>query len=149
MRGRAILAGWALAILVTAATVPSLLAQSPALLLFGGHGHDVFLGCLNCSPFDRGSVCNEFGNHGSPFARESIWNEFGSYGSAFSSTSPWNEFASDPPVIVDREGNFYGYFTANQMHPRRTRNEFFLLFLDNADAVTEDLDHARELFCRE
>jgi hypothetical protein len=124
-------------------------AQTPELLLFGGDDHKTFLGCLNCGRFDPGSVCNRFGDHGSRFSSESIWNRFGNYGSRFSSYSPWNRFASDPPVIVDRQGNFYGYFTSNRYHPKRTEIKFFLVFLDNVDQVNEDLERARDLFCNE
>jgi hypothetical protein len=61
----------------------------------------------------------------------------------------WNKFGTAPPVVVDREGNFYGYFTANRNHPKRTTIRFFLVFLDNADEVTADLNEARDLFCEE
>jgi hypothetical protein len=43
-------------------------AQTPALLLFGDPDHKTFLGCLNCSKFDSGSVCNQFGDNGSQFS---------------------------------------------------------------------------------
>ena len=49
-------------------------AQTPALLLFGDADHKTFLGCLNCSQFDSGSVCNQFGQNGSEFSSYSIWN---------------------------------------------------------------------------
>jgi hypothetical protein len=123
--------------------------QGAALLLFGGVDHRVFLGCLNCSRLDSSSVCNKFGPHGSRFSGESIWNRFGDYGSRFSSDSPWNKFATDPPVIVDRDGGSYGYFTANRHHQARTRIKPLLALLDNADYVNEDLDRARDRFCGE
>jgi hypothetical protein len=50
----------------------------------------------------------------------SIWNQFGNYGSKFEDTSPWNKFASHPPVIVDPNGGFYGYFTASTFFGKRT-----------------------------
>lgn len=83
------------------------------LALFGGASHDVFLGCIDCSKFSSGSICNEFGK-GNEFG-ESIFNEFGVYGSEFSSSSPWNEFSSSKsvPAIVDDHGKFYGYLTIN------------------------------------
>ena len=70
---------------------------SQTLYIYGGEDHDVFLGKLNASKYDS----------------KSIWNEYGTYGSAYSSYSPFNSYASYPPVIVDEEGNFYGYFTVN------------------------------------
>lgn len=88
--------------------------STSALLLFGGDGHRTFLGCLNCSEFDPKSVHNEFGTYGNEFNSDSIFNEFGEFGSAFSSHSACNEFASDPPVIVDRDGSFHGRLTLNE-----------------------------------
>ena len=125
------------------------LAQTPALLLFGDKDHDVFLGCLDCSRFESSSVCNRFGEFGSRFNAKSIWNRFGNYGSRFSTKSPWNKFAADPPVVVDRAGGFYGYFTANKFHNQRINGQFFLEFLNNVDEVNNDLEKARDLFCGE
>jgi hypothetical protein len=83
-------------------------------LLFGGKNHDTFLGCLDCNKFDTDSICNKFGK-GSAFNSDSIFNSFGNFGSSFSSSSPWNKFSSDEsvPVLVDKSGSFYGYFTIN------------------------------------
>jgi hypothetical protein len=122
-------------------------AQTPALLLFGGTDHKTFLGCLNCSEFDSSSVCNEFGNFGSEFSGESIWNEFGTYGSEYSALSPWNEYTSTPPVIVDRQGNFYGYFTANEFHVNTTR----IVAFQQLFSVTKQIQNrgeVRKLFCK-
>jgi hypothetical protein len=85
------------------------------LLIFGGNEHDIFLGCLDCGKYDSDSICNEYGK-GSEYNGQSIFNEYGSYGSEYSSSSPWNEYSSSDsvPVLVDREGKFYGYFTINQ-----------------------------------
>ncbi|MCS7173981.1 MAG: hypothetical protein N0A24_11550 [Armatimonadetes bacterium] len=136
-------------IIVLVLTVAAAQAQTPELLLFGGRDHRVFLGCLNCGRFDPDSVCNRFGEYGSRFSSRSIWNRFGDYGSRFSPYSPWNRLALYPPVIVDRQGNFYGYFTSNRFHPNRTTIRFFLIFLDNVDEVYEDLERARNLFCNQ
>lgn len=122
-------------------------AQGPALLLYGGQDHKQFLGCLNCGRFEATSVCNQFGASGSRFSAESIWNRFGSYGSKFSPESPWNKFAGHPPVVVDPQGNFYGYFTSNRAHQKRTEDRTLLSFLDNVDAVNQDLWKARDVFC--
>ena len=45
-----------------------------------------------------------------------MFNEFVGFGNEFSSKSPWNKFSSsnEVPVLVDRQGNFYGYFTINE-----------------------------------
>ena len=78
-----------------------------------GSDHDVFLGCLNSNKYDSKSIWNEYGTYGSKYNSKSIWNEYGTYGSSYSAYSPWNDYASYPPVIVDEEGNFYGYLTIN------------------------------------
>ena len=85
------------------------------LLLFGGPNHDEYLGCLKCSDSRSDSVCNGFGKFGNEFS-SNMWNEFSSpYGNEFSSSSPWNEFSGSKsvPVLVDKNGKFYGYFTIN------------------------------------
>ena len=130
------------------AVLPSgVYAQTTPLLLYGGSNQDVFLGCLNCNRYASDSVCNRYGTFGSRYSAESIWNRYGVYGSRYSGTSPWNRYASNPPVIVDRDGNFYRYFTASRSRPNRTRNQFFLAFLDNPNEVNSDLQQARDLFC--
>lgn len=91
--------------------VPLAAAQTPEIMIFGGDNHDVYLGCLSCSEYDSDSVFNEYGDYGSRYSSESIFNNFGDYGSRFSQYSPCNPFANDPPVIVDEDGNFYGYLT--------------------------------------
>jgi hypothetical protein len=120
--------------------------QTPSLLLFGGNDHKTFLGCLNCSEFDSGSVCNQFGSVGSQFNSESIWNQFGHYGSQFSSDSLWNQFSSSGPVIVDNAGQFYGRFTANQFVSDRTHIGALNKLADLV-ASGLDLEKARNMFC--
>lgn len=110
------------------------------LLLFGGSDHDAFLGCLNCGKYDSGSIWNKYGSHGSRYSAESIWNRYGTYGSQYSSESPWNRYGQSPPAIVDREGNFYGYFTANRYFAKRTRIEWLLKILDNYEEISENFD---------
>lgn len=90
-------------------------ANAQQLLLFGGTGHEQFLGCLNCNKYDSGSLCNKYGK-GSKYDQDSIFNKYGTFGSKYSSSSPWNKYSSDNsvPVLVDQDGNFYGYFTTNK-----------------------------------
>jgi len=118
-------------------------AAYPELLLFGGTSHKDFLGCLNCPPADNGSVWNAIGEHGSRLSPNSIWNRLGTYGNKFSSLSPWNKFSSTAPVVVDRDGTFYGYFSANKLHPKRTNVAFLLLILEDHDWLIENLDEVR------
>jgi hypothetical protein len=118
-----------------------------ALLLFGGEGHRTFLGCLNCGRYESGSICNKYGPHGSKYSADSIWNKYGIFGSRHSSQSPWNRFASDPPVIVDNNGNFYGYLTANRSNPQRTRIELYVTLTDLWEAITDDPESVANRFC--
>jgi hypothetical protein len=135
------------ALIITLFGVAIVEAQAPALLLYGGNNHRVFLGCLNCGRFDVASVCNKCGTYGSRFSADSIWNGFGEYGSRFSVYSPWNRFSTEAPVVVDGQGNFYGYFTSNRYQPKRTDYPFFVAFLDHPDKVNQDLEAARNSFC--
>jgi hypothetical protein len=86
------------------------------LMLFGGANHTTYLGCLNCSEFASDSILNELGK-GNPFG-QTIFNHFSEYGSRFSTHSACNPFATDPPVIVDSNGKYFGRFTLNSLHPQ-------------------------------
>jgi len=98
-----------------------------ALHLYGGQNHDIYLGCLNCNDIDRNSIWNSIGTYGSNISDKSIWNNIGNYGSDISSYSPFNSLASYPPVIVDKEGGFYGYLTTNEL--KSDRAEFKLALI--------------------
>ena|SRR5947207_8138919 len=97
--------------------------QGHKIMIFGGDDHKTYLGCLSCNNYQSDSVLNKFGAYGSRFQSESIFNTYGSFGSRYSSNSPCNPYASDPTVIVDEDGNFYGRLTVNLMHPQLVRNE--------------------------
>lgn len=109
------------------------------LHIYGGSNHDVYLGCLNCNDFSSNSIWNEFSKYGNSFNRNSIWNEYGNYGSEYSNYSPWNEYASYPPVLVDRQGNFYGYFTVNKYKPKRAEFDLVLLLYKYYDLIRDDV----------
>ena len=93
------------------ALITATYGQTPALLLFGDENHKTFLGCLNCTKYDAGAVCNKYGDHGSKYNSDSIWNPYGDFGSKYSDDSPWNRYSSSGPIIVDNDGHFYGRFT--------------------------------------
>mgnify|MGYP000032600307 FL=1 len=97
------------------------------LYIYGGDDHNIYLGCLTSSPYDSNSIWNEYGSYGNEYNPKSIWNEYGTYGSEYGSYSPWNEYASNPPVIVDKKGNFYGYFTVNEYKSERAEFKLVLL----------------------
>jgi hypothetical protein len=80
--------------------------NSQKLMIFGGESHHTYLGCLNCSEYATDSVLNEFGEHGSQYSSSSVWNHFNEFGSPYSNFGACNAYATDPPVIVDSEGNF-------------------------------------------
>lgn len=136
-----------LALALTTTTAQAQAARGPELLLFGGENHKEFLGCLNCGRYSSGSVCNRYGEHGSRYGDKSIWNRFSDYGSKYSDNSPWNKYATNPPVIVDRDGAFYGYFTAARYHGDRTAIKEYRAFLDAVDEVVADLQRASDVFC--
>jgi hypothetical protein len=120
--------------------------ESKALLLFGGHDHKTFLGCLNCVDTSSASTCNEVGQYGSEVAANSIWNEVGPYGSEVSPTSPWDTVSQSAPIIVDRTGNSYGYFSANSVHHDRTHIDWLVAILDYYDR-TNDLAKTHKKMC--
>jgi hypothetical protein len=96
---------------------PSGIIGNVKLMIFGGTDHKVYLGCLNCSQVALDSVLNPVGEHGSPVAQESIFNVVSPYGSVVSPESACNVVASDPPVIVDQNGRYYGRLTLNVVAP--------------------------------
>lgn len=97
---------------------------SQTLYIYGGEDHDVFLGKLNASKYDS----------------KSIWNEYDTYGSEYSSYSPFNSYASYPPVIVDEEGNFYGYFTVNKYKSKRANFDLVNIICEYYESIREDVD---------
>jgi hypothetical protein len=98
-------------------------APPPAkLMIFGGLGHKTYLGCLNCSEYATDSILNQYGTYGSKYSSTSIFNRYGEFGSKFSDHSPCNPYASDPPVIVDQNGEFYGRLTVNRYHRQAPNN---------------------------
>ena len=106
------------------------ISTNQALLLFGGNDHKTFLGCLNCVKSDDASICNKFGT----------------YGSKFNEVSPWNKFSNSAPIIVDKNGNTYGYFSTNKFHNNRTRIKSYVNLLDWS-ADNDDLEQARNASC--
>ena len=133
-------------LLVALSTITTGRAQTPALLLYGGSDHETFLGCVNCSQFEADSICNQFGRFGSEFQSDGIWNMFGTYGSKFNTSSPWNQFSQGSVVIVDRNGGFYGFLTANKFANKRTTIAALNQLADGA-AESSQLTTVRNLFC--
>lgn len=124
-----------------------LAAISKDLLVFGGDNHDEFLGCITCSEYDSSSICNEYGTYGNEYSTDGMFNEYSGYGNEYSSDSPWNEYSTSDsvPVVVDRDGGFYGYFTINEYRSDAfdhsdTLNQIF-------DNVNGDIEKLRKEYC--
>lgn len=98
-------------------------AHARKIMLFGGPNHEVYLGCLSCNEYASDSVKNTYGPYGSEYSSASIFNEYSQYGSPYSSYSVCNEYASEPPVVVDEEGNYYGRATLNQYRDQTNSRE--------------------------
>jgi hypothetical protein len=105
---------------LTVAAVLGLLApqtQSRKIMIFGGKDHRTYLGCINCPRTARDSIFNDRGEYGrcpgafsdNLFCR-GPFKEFGRKG-AFQDLSACGSNASNPPVIVDDEGAYYGRFS--------------------------------------
>lgn len=109
------------------------------VLIFGGPEHDVYLGCLSCG-LASDSVTNESGLYGSQLSPTSIWNSLGQYGSPVSAYSACNQLASDPPVIVDAQGNYYGRLTVNQLHPQVARDAELIDWLERVVCEGGDIE---------
>jgi hypothetical protein len=107
----------------------SLQAGSIKHMLFGGEGHHTYLGCVNCSQYDTESITNQYGQYGSAYSTTSVLNHYGEFGSKYSMYGACNPYASDPPVIVDGAGQFYGRLTVNQYNPQQTRDPGLLAWL--------------------
>jgi hypothetical protein len=97
------------------------------LQLYGGlNGHDSYFGCINCSSDDPLSIWNYSGTFGlgNRNLTDNIWNESSPFGRTSGDYSPWSSAALSPPAIVDFDGDFYGYLTANRSKLKRTDIEY-------------------------
>lgn len=119
------------------ASIPTF--SQKTLHIYGGADHDVYLGCINCDSYNSNSIWNAYGTYGSKYNAKSIWNAYGNYGSEYSSTSPFNSYASNPPVIVDKEGGFYGYFTVNTYKSKRADFDLALTICKYYDLIRDDV----------
>lgn len=109
------------------------------LHLYGGKNHDEYLGCLNCDKYSSNSIWNAYGTYGSKYNSNSIWNAYGTYGSKYNSYSPWNSYSNDSPVIVDKEGNFYGYFTINKYRSKRADFDLVGILYEYHELIRDDV----------
>ena len=109
--------------------------------IYGGVSHKTYLGCISCSSNDQLSIWNANGVYGKTQSimavdnTENIWNIISPFGSKTSNLSPWCKTASNPPAIVDFDGKFYGYFTANQTKEKRADVDWINKMTDDPDNV--------------
>ncbi len=122
--------------------------ESKEILIYGGQGHKQFLGCLICSELSSDSICNGFATFGNEFSSDGMFNEFSGFGNEFNSSSPWNEFSlsNSVPILVDRDANFYGYFTVNDS--RSDAVEFASDLNKYFKYAKGDLEVVRKLLCQ-
>lgn len=117
----------------------SVVATSQTLHLYGGENHDVYLGCLNCDSYNQNSIWNTYGKYGNSYNSKSIWNAYGTFGNQYNSYSPWNAYLNNPPVVVDKEGNFYGYFSINAYTSQRADFELALIIYKYHELIRDDV----------
>ena len=109
------------------------------LHIYGGKGHDVYLGCINCDKYNTSSIWNAYGDYGSKYNSKSIWNSYGTYGGQYSVFSPFNSYTDTPPIIVDKDGNSYGYLTTNRYKYERADFKLALLICNNWEEIKDDV----------
>lgn len=107
----------------------------------------IFLGTLS-GPYDRESIFYRFGTYGSRFNSKSIWNRFGKYGSKYNSSSPWNEYTRTPPVMLDDNYQFVGYFTVRENKCNRDLVPMMRYIKENFEDCADDPSELYEKFFR-
>lgn len=111
------------------------------IFIYGGKNHDVYLGCLNCNRYNSESIWNSYGKYGNPYSSYSIWNDYAQYGNEYSNYSPFNDYATEPPVLVDKKGKFYGYFTVNKYKPQQANFDLVNIIYKYYEKIREDVDY--------
>ena len=109
------------------------------LYIYGGKNSKEFLGKLNASKYDSESIWNTYGTYGNKYNSKCIWNKYGEYGSHYNSYCPFNKYGSNPPVLLDKQGKFYGYFTANKNASHRANNQVADIVCENYESIREDV----------
>ena len=84
---------------------------------------------LSCSvafaacPYDRDCLNNPYGA-GSPYAPNGLMNPYSQYGSPYSNNSWTNPYATNPPKIVDQNGQYQGNLSNNPYDPNSVSNPY-------------------------
>lgn len=111
--------------------------KAQILEIYSNNKAQEYLGCLNCPSENKNSVWNSYGVYGNEYNKKSIWNKYGVYGDEKSNFSPWNQHAEKPPIIK-KEGEFYGYFTLNEIMGQRVEVKLTRMLYDYYIDVKED-----------
>ncbi len=93
--------------------------------------HDIYLGCLSCPKDHKDSVQNKNGTYGSKYSSKSIFSKYGEYGKKYSKLSPCFKYATNPPIVADEDGNFYGFFSVNKNQEKLITDQRTLNWLKN------------------
>ena len=109
------------------------------ILLYSSN--DEFKGCLDCNRYDDKSVCNRYGDFGSRYSDDSIWSRYG-LGSRYEGDSPFSRYGQGLKM-VDKEGNFYGYFSISAGGEKKMRK----LLKNMWESTDGDYSAMRDLFC--
>jgi hypothetical protein len=97
-------------------------APRPVVSIFGGSDHKKLLGCLTCEPSDANSIFNSGGDFGhcGGLAFDNLYchtllSAFGTAGLVADATSACGPGSSNPPVLVDPDGGYYGRFSVGTL----------------------------------
>ena len=125
--------------LVLAIVFASNVFSQKILHIYGGKDHDVYLGCINCDKYNSASIWNAYGTYGSKYNSQSIWNKYGEYGGKYGTYTPFNSYSNTPPIVVDKEGNSYGYLTTNKYKSSRAEFKLAVIICENWEEICEDV----------
>lgn len=59
--------------------------------------------------------------------------------------SPFNPYSTKAPIIVDKDGNFYGHLSSNIYHSKRSTLKLVKLITEYWEQMGEDPGKAYEL----
>lgn len=91
------------------------------LLLFGDENQKTFYGCITCPATDATSLNNPYGTYGNKMSGTSVLNPYAMIRNPYSTTSMCNKMATNPPIVVDGNGQYYGEATLNTTRPGRAK----------------------------
>ena len=74
-------------------------------------------------PYDNNCLNNPYGA-GSPYKPDGLMNPYSQYGSPYSNKSWTNPYATNPPQILDQNGNYRGNLSTNEYDPNSVSNPY-------------------------